>query len=94
METIGPHGSLSMAADRVDTNAVSERGGYFISISGFQAMNDARSAVALPTLDGVSLNVVENIASHKITKWHYCLKHTRPNWLGHFTEYFSYSGFL
>lgn len=91
LETVGPdpHGSLSMAAGRADTDAVPERGGYFINISGFQFMNDTRFTVVLPTLDGVSLNKVENIASHKIIKCYYCLKRIRPNWLGHFTEYFS-----
>lgn len=97
LETIrpGPHGCLSMAAGRVDTSAVSERGGYFISVSGFQAMNETRLTIVLPTLDGVSSNKAENIASHKIIKWHYCLKCVRPNWLRQFTEYFNkYSGFL
>lgn len=91
LETIrpDPHASLSMAAGRADTNAVSERSGYFINISDLQAMNDTRFAIVLPTLDGVSLNKVESIASHKIIKWHYCLKHIRPIWLGHFTEHFS-----
>lgn len=91
LETIGPdpHGSLSMAAGRANTDAVPEGGGYFINISGFQFMNDTRFTVVLPTLDGVSLNKVENIASHKIIKCYYCLKRIRPNRLGHFTEYFS-----
>lgn len=97
LETIGPDPQhcFSVAAGRVDTNAVSERGGYFISVPGFQAMNETRFTLVLPTLDGVSLNKAENIASHKIMKCHYCLKHIRPNWLGQFTEHFhKYSGFL
>lgn len=61
LETIqpDPYGCLSMAAGRVDTSAVSERGGYFISVSGFQAMNETRLTIVLPTLDGVSSNKAE-----------------------------------
>lgn len=76
-----------MAAGRADTIAVSEKGGYFISISDFQAMDDTRFTIVLPTLDGASLNRDENIASHKFIKWHHCLKHIRQNWLEHFTEF-------
>lgn len=52
-------------------------------------MNDTRFTIVLPTFNGVSLDKVENVASHKIIKWHHCLKHIRPNWPGHFTEHFS-----
>lgn len=84
-----------MAAGRADTDAVPERGGYFINISGFQFMNDTRFTVVLPTLDGVSLNKVENIASHKIIKCYYCLKHIDQTGLGILQNTFhKHSGFL